>query len=79
MQEEQQLNEEQIEEFRATFKKFDLDGDNTINTKELGNVMRMLGQNPTEAELQDMIADVDTDGNGSIEFEEFKQLMFKKI
>lgn len=51
-------------EFKEAFSLFDKDGDGTITTKELGTVMRSLGQNPTEAELQDMINEVDADGKG---------------
>merc|ERR1719353_1645422 len=65
-----QLTEEQIAEFKEAFSLFDKDGDGTITTKELGTVMRSLGQNPTEAELQDMINEVDADGSGTIDFPE---------
>ena len=44
--------------WQEAFSLFDKDGDGTITTKELGTVMRSLGQNPTEAELQDMINEV---------------------
>jgi calmodulin len=38
-------------------------------------MMRSLGQNPTDAELRDMINEVDKDGNGTIDFEEFRAMM----
>ncbi len=45
---ERTLTDEQIAEFKEAFSLFDKDGDGTITTKELGTVMRSLGQNPTE-------------------------------
>ncbi|XP_023235063.1 calmodulin, flagellar-like [Centruroides sculpturatus] len=75
---ENELTEEQIAEFREAFSLFDKDGDGHITTEELGTVMRSLGQTPTQAELHDMIKEVDTDGSGSIEFAEFLTLMAKR-
>jgi calmodulin len=37
--------------------------------------MRTLGLNPTEKELLDIIYKFDADGNGSIDFSEFCQIM----
>ncbi|KAK2988579.1 hypothetical protein RJ640_001513, partial [Escallonia rubra] len=73
------LTEEQIAEFKEAFNLFDKDGDGSITTKELGTVMRSLGQNPTEVELQDMINEVDADQNGTIDFPEFLNLMSRKM
>ena len=71
------LSDQQVAEYKEAFSLFDKDGDGTINSKELGTVMRSLGQNPTEEELQDMIHEVDADSSGSIDFMEFLDLMEK--
>ncbi|ELU09134.1 hypothetical protein CAPTEDRAFT_228814 [Capitella teleta] len=72
------LTDEEIQEYKEAFAMFDKDGDGTISTKELGIVMRSLGQNPTESELQEIINEVDMDGNGTIDFEEFVVMMAKQ-
>ena len=69
------LSDEQLAEFREAFALFDKDGDQTISAEELGTVMRALGQNPTPQEVQQMIDDVDENGDGTIDFDEFKVLM----
>ncbi|KAH8277062.1 hypothetical protein KR026_004581, partial [Drosophila bipectinata] len=73
------LTEEQVAEFKEAFTQFDTDGTGKISTRELGAVMRSLGQNPTETELQDMIAEIDNDPNGMMDFNEFCTIMAKQM
>ena len=73
------LTDEQIIEFREAFQAFDKDGNGSITTKELGTVMRSLGQNLSEAEIKEMIDIVDEDKNGTIDFQEFLHLMARKM
>ena len=76
---EKVLNTEQIAELKEAFQLFDRDGDGTISTDELGIVLRSIGQNPTDKQIEDMIAEVDEDNNGYCEYDEFLLLMSKKI
>lgn len=73
------MSESDISGFKDAFSLFDIDGDGSITIKELGTVMRSLGQNPTEAELQHMMNEVDEDGNGTIDFSEFQAMMVRRI
>ena len=52
-----------LTDFKEAFALLDKDGDGTINTKELGVLMRSLGENPTEQELEEIIREIDMDGN----------------
>ena len=73
------LTDQQIIEFREAFQAFDKDGNGSISTKELGTVMRSLGQNLSEAEIKQMIEVVDEDKSGTIDFKEFLNLMARNM
>jgi len=73
------LRPDELAAFKAAFDMFDKNQDGTISTKELHAAMRRAGQNPTEAEVQDMINEVDVDGSGYLEFPEFCMMMHKKL
>ena len=73
------LTEEQISDCKEAFSLFDKDGDGSITCEELKTVMTSLGENPTTTELEEMIQEVDADGNGKIEFSEFLHMMAQKM
>eukprot|EP00455_Lapot_gusevi_P025384 TRINITY_DN2667_c0_g3_i1.p1 TRINITY_DN2667_c0_g3~~TRINITY_DN2667_c0_g3_i1.p1 ORF type:complete len:147 (-),score=38.56 TRINITY_DN2667_c0_g3_i1:90-530(-) len=71
------MTEEQVAAFKEAFVLSDQDGDGIINATELGIAMRSLDQNPTEAELHDMVYGFD--GSGTIDFPEFLTIMTRKM
>ena len=48
-----------------------------VSTKELNRLFRSLGQNPTEAEVQDMVRQFDTDGQ--LHFDFIRQLSLTSL
>jgi Ca2+-binding EF-hand superfamily protein len=50
-----------------------------ITMEELAAVTRSLGLDPSDQELTDMMREVDTDGNGIIDFQEFLSLIARKM
>ena len=57
------------------FSIFDKDKNGIIDIKEMGVVMRALGQNPTKQELRDIMREFDENKDGVISFDEFLDLM----
>lgn len=56
-------------ELRAAFAVFDSDNSGCIDAKELKSVMSSIGENLTDAEIDEMIKMADTDGDGNISCE----------
>ncbi len=66
-----------LAEIREIFNFFDKNKSGVIATKEIGDLYRALGLTPTDAEINDIIAEVDLDVSGTIEFEEFVKIFEK--
>jgi len=50
----------------------------SVDSSQVSTIMKSVGQNPSEAEVQDMVSQVDKDGTGSIDFPEFLMMMCLK-
>ena len=62
------------EKLQAAFNLFDKDGGGSINATEVKDVL-CSGQNLDDDVWDKVINEVDNDGNGEIDFEEFKEMM----
>ena len=58
------------------FSKFDKDGNGTIDPKELGQLSKDLGQEITEEQIEEAMKELDLNGDGVVDLEEFSRWYF---
>ncbi|XP_074657220.1 neo-calmodulin-like [Tubulanus polymorphus] len=75
---ENHYDENNMKKLREAFNRFDKDGDGKISIEELKSLMKTLGHDPTDEELQKFMSAFDKDGNNSIEFKEFIDMMLRR-
>lgn len=63
------------EEIKEAFRVFDKDGNGSISREELRQVMTSLGMKLTAEEEDEMICEADMNGDGEIDYDEFKKMM----
>merc|ERR1712087_210207 len=73
------LSVDEVEEMKEAFDLFDNDNSGAISVNELTSAMKSLGFDVKHAVVYNMVADLDSDGSGEIEFGEFLEVMCAKI
>ncbi|KYQ56234.1 Troponin C, isoform 1 [Trachymyrmex zeteki] len=68
---QEDLNKDQIALLKKAFDAFDQQKKGSIGTNMVGTILTMLGHELSENTLQEIISEVDEDGSGELEFEEF--------
>ena len=71
--------DEKMTFLKEAFELIDKNADGEITSEELSAFFETMGDKLNKGEIQDMINEVDIEGNGSITFEGFKQLMDRKL
>ena len=72
------IPEDKIAEYKEAFDMFDKDGSGTIDVGEIVKIMKNFGYPIKKSEAQRMISEIDDNGDGELDFEEFVTLMEKQ-
>jgi Ca2+-binding EF-hand superfamily protein len=73
------LTEDEVNEIKEAFDLFDSDKSGEIDSEELKQALKNLGIDAKNQTLANMMADLDKDGSGKIDFDEFINMMTAKM
>merc|ERR1719418_424414 len=67
--------EQMKEELKEAFRIYDRDGQGFITTDVLKEILREIDTTLTEDDLDNIVEEVDEDGSGTLDFDEFQEMM----
>eukprot|EP00808_Paulinella_micropora_P018583 g38747.t1 len=73
------LGEKKVAQYKDAFALFDKQNAGKVSTKDLGTLMRAMGSNPNNGEINDLINEVDHSGSGYITFPDFLTCMRREF
>ena len=75
------LSQEQKEQIKSVFLMFadNEQEDGNVPTSNLGTLVRALGKNPTESEIEEMIKEIESKSGDTFDLSTFKELMYDRI
>ena len=73
------LTNSEIEELKQTFDLFDSDGNGALSRDEIANVLRSLGMNLNDQELESIFISIDKNSSNAIDFSSFSRWMADKV
>merc|ERR1712080_807843 len=77
LNEETGLEKDEIKVLKSCFTLFDVKKQDFLSADDLDDILRAMGFRPSKEELKEILEEIDEDGSGEIEFEEFCQLCAK--
>ena len=66
------------ENYKSFFDKYDSNKDGNVNSIELANILKAIDINASDEEIKEIIAEIDLEGNGEINFEKFVSIVNRR-
>ncbi|CAA2999206.1 probable calcium-binding CML16 [Olea europaea subsp. europaea] len=73
------LQSDQLTQLKEIFDRFDMDRDGSLTQLEMAALLRSLGLKPSGDQIHVLLANMDSNGNGSIEFDELVDAILPDI
>ncbi|XP_061365211.1 probable calcium-binding protein CML15 [Gastrolobium bilobum] len=73
------LQVQQLNQLREIFARFDMDSDGSLTMLELAALLRSLGLKPSGDQIQVLLANMDSNGNGTVEFDELVKTILPEM